>query len=85
MIKNVTITQKYNEDKELETTEKWDKYEEFKVKFNDLSFSLNYNTPFEAYNFAYLKNKKGETIAKVYYENPVTDKDLLIFSKIISK
>ena len=84
-IKNVTITQKYNEDKELETTEKWDKYEEFKVKFNDLSFSLNYNTPFEAYNFAYLKNKKGETIAKVYYENPVTDKDLLIFSKIISK
>lgn len=60
----------------------WSSSTSLKWKFSkDLIFNVSYETSARSYNFAYLKDKAGETIAKIFMKNGVDEDSLLVLSK----
>ena len=86
-IENITETEtKVTDGVEIYNTpgKMWEgEAQKWRIKFNDLTMRINYASKFETYNFAYLKDKSGDLIAKVYFENGVTSEDLVIFSNLV--
>lgn len=58
----------------------WPKAYSFKFVFRSLKLRLSYKETLKAYNFAYLKDKDGNTVGKIFFQHPVTVDNLLAFS-----
>lgn len=58
----------------------WPKAYTFKFVFRSLKLRLSYKEALKSYNFAYLKDKEGNAVGKVFFQHPVTVDNLLAFS-----
>lgn len=58
----------------------WPKAYPFKFVFKSLKLRLSYKEALKSYNFAYLKDKEGNAVGKVFFQHPITVDNLLAFS-----